>query len=201
MHRSLVPLVWTSSKLEMFLFVKLKINLGFLLTCYPAITCFYKALPWEFCGVSDPWSSTGSRQAWTWDIALILGTSSNFTTWSLKTPDWNYHCSWEKKSRRKHKHVSMAAAFLVLFATMLKQEENSFNANHLLGLGWLTIWFVYFRLSQVTTRPEPLSEQISTYRLSFLITFPEERLNYQHVRWFPTGLLSGNESWTRCKFE
>ncbi|XP_073093513.1 cilia- and flagella-associated protein 299 isoform X4 [Manis javanica] len=33
------------------------------------------------------------------------------------------------------------------------------------------------RLNQVTTLPELLSRQNSTYKLSFLITFPEERLN------------------------
>lgn len=52
---------------------------------------------------------------------------------------------------------------------------------------------MYFSLPQVTTLPEPLSRQNSTFKLSFLTTFPEERLNYQHVTWSPNGLLNLNE--------
>lgn len=131
------------------------------------------------------------------NTALILDIFSNVTTQGLKAPDWNYYCSWEKESGGKHKHISMATAFLVLFAATLKHEENSFNANYLHGLDWLTIWFMYFRLNQVTTLLEPLSRQSSTYKLSFLTTFPEERLNYQHVRWFPNGLLNLNDSYNQ----
>ncbi|XP_029781975.1 cilia- and flagella-associated protein 299 isoform X3 [Suricata suricatta] len=39
------------------------------------------------------------------------------------------------------------------------------------------------RFPQVTTLLESLSRQTSTCKLSFLTTFPEERLNYQYLRW------------------
>ncbi|ELR51035.1 hypothetical protein M91_03636, partial [Bos mutus] len=48
----------------------------------------------------------------------------------LRAPDWNYHHSWEKNLGGKLGYVSMDTTFLVLFATTLKQEENSFNMNY-----------------------------------------------------------------------
>ncbi|XP_010626913.1 cilia- and flagella-associated protein 299 isoform X3 [Fukomys damarensis] len=45
------------------------------------------------------------------------------------------------------------------------------------------------RFTQVTTLPEPLSRQTSTYKLSFLTTSPEGRLKHQHPRWLPYCLL------------
>lgn len=141
------------------------------------ITCVCKALPWEFCRVSDPCCSAESGQAWASDPALILDSFSNATTQGPKTLEWSYHCSWENESGGKHGKISIATAFSGLVATTLKQEENVFNTNYLHRLDWLTIWFLYFRLHRVTTLLESLSRQSSTYKLSFLTTFPEERLN------------------------
>lgn len=149
------------------------------------ITCVYKVLHWKFYRVSDPWGLVESRQAWALETVLTLDIFSNVTAQGLKASDWNYHYSQEKESERKHENVSMAIALFVLFTITLKQEENSFNAHHLYGLDWLTIWFIYFRFPQVTTLLESLSRQTSTFKLSFLTTFPEERLNYQHARWPP----------------
>lgn len=173
----LLSQVWTHSKLETS-FITWNPNR----ICFHLLTCVHMCLFPSLQTLWSEWHCGSVESGWVgvWDSPLILDNFNNVTTRGLKSPYWNYHSSSENESGGKHGKVSMAMAFLLL-ATILKQKENVFNANYLHGLGWLTTWFIYFRLFQVMILLEPPSTQNYISKLSFLTTFSEDRLYYQHV--------------------